>query len=60
MRTYCVWLSDGSDRDYTAKTINLAINKGFKIAKESGLLVLKIDDITDIETNEECPVIWKR
>ena len=60
MKVYSAWLSDGTEREYEARTKESAINKGIKAAKQSDELLVRIDDITDIETNEECPTIWER
>lgn len=60
MKTYSAWLSNGEEREYTARSNDTAITKGIKLAKHEGELLAKIYDVTDIETSEECPVVWER
>lgn len=60
MKKYSAWLSDGTEREYEAKTEDSAINKGKKLAKKSNEILIRIYDITNLEISEECPTIWKR
>ncbi len=60
MNRYSAWLTDGSERDYTARTRDSAINRAFKEARKAKEKVVRIDDTTNIETCEECPIIWER